>query len=139
MHSLEEAGMLKMAFPGLTTLTVLTDAVASIAARTGERIDLGKIPRDDEATYRLLRAGRTAGVFQVESPLATDVRRRMRCPRFDDLVAANALVRPGPLDAGMHNVYIRRKRGEEPVAYALPELEPILNATYGVITYQEQG
>jgi DNA polymerase-3 subunit alpha len=138
MNALEKAGMLKMDFLGLTTLTVLTDAVASIAERTGERIDLARIPRDDEATYRLLRAGRTAGVFQFESGLATDVLRRMRCDRFDDLVASNALVRPGPLDAGMHNVYIRRKRGDEPVAYALPELEPILRATYGVITYQEQ-
>jgi DNA polymerase-3 subunit alpha len=62
----------------------------------------------------------------------------MRCDRFDDLVASNALMRPGPLDAGMHNVYIRRKRGEEPVAYALPELEAVLSKTYGVITYQEQ-
>jgi len=66
------------------------------------------------------------------------VLKRMRCDRFDDLVASNALLRPGPLDAGMHNVYIRRKRGEEPTAYALPELEPILSNTYGVITYQEQ-
>jgi DNA polymerase-3 subunit alpha len=62
----------------------------------------------------------------------------MRCDRFDDLVASNALLRPGPLDSGMHKVYIRRKRGEEPVAYALPELEPILRETQGVITYQEQ-
>ena len=82
--------------------------------------------------------GHTVGVFQFESPLATDVLKRMRCDRFDDLVASNALLRPGPLDAGMHNVYIKRKRGEEPTVYALPELEPILSNTYGVITYQEQ-
>lgn len=138
MTALEKAGMLKMDFLGLTTLTVLTHAVASIVERTGKQIDLGALPRDDEATYRLLRAGRTAGVFQFESPLATDVLRRMRCDRFDDLVASNALVRPGPLDAGMHHVYIRRKRGDEPVTYALPELEAILHATYGVIIYQEQ-
>ncbi len=86
----------------------------------------------------MLRAGRTTGVFQFESPLATDMLRSMRCDRFDDLVASNALMRPGPLDAGMHRVYMRRKRGEEPVTYALPELEPILEPTYGVITYQEQ-
>src|SRR5687767_5040966 len=86
----------------------------------------------------MLRSGRTAGVFQFESNLATDVLRQMRCDRFDDLVASNALLRPGPLDSGMHLVYIRRKRGEEPVTYALPELEPILSPTYGVITYQEQ-
>jgi DNA polymerase III subunit alpha len=86
----------------------------------------------------MLRAGRTIGVFQFESPLATDMLRAMRCDRFDDLVASNALMRPGPLDAGMHKVYQRRKRGEEPVTYQLPELEPILQPTYGVITYQEQ-
>ncbi|HEX7940873.1 MAG TPA: DNA polymerase III subunit alpha [Gemmatimonadaceae bacterium] len=101
-------------------------------------MDFDRMGFDDEATYRMLRSGRTAGVFQFESPLATDVLRSMRCDRFDDLVASNALLRPGPLDTGMHKVYIRRKRGEEPVEYALPELEPILRATYGVITYQEQ-
>ncbi len=138
MNALEKAGMLKMDFLGLTTLTVLSDAVASIAARTGTIIDLDALPLDDEATYRMLRAGRTSGVFQFESALATDVLRSMRCDRFDDLVASNALMRPGPLDTGMHKVYIRRKRGEEPVTYALTELEPILSNTYGVITYQEQ-
>jgi DNA polymerase-3 subunit alpha len=138
MNSLEKAGMLKMDFLGLTTLTVVTDAVKNIVARTGIQIDLDTLALDDEATYRMLRAGRTAGVFQFESPLATDVLRSMRCDRFDDLVASNALLRPGPLDAGMHKVYIRRKKGEEPVSYALPELETILSSTYGVITYQEQ-
>ena len=138
MNALEKAGMLKMDFLGLTTLTVITDAVKSIKARSGVEIDLATLPLDDEATYRTLRAGRTAGVFQFESPLATDVLRSMRCDRFDDLVASNALLRPGPLDAGMHKVYIRRKRGEEPVTYQLPELQPILEPTYGVITYQEQ-
>jgi DNA polymerase-3 subunit alpha len=138
MNSLEKAGMLKMDFLGLTTLTVVTDAVKNIFQRTGIQIDLDTLALDDEATYRMLRAGRTAGVFQFESPLATDVLRSMRCDRFDDLVASNALLRPGPLDAGMHKVYIRRKKGEEAVSYALPELETILSSTYGVITYQEQ-
>jgi DNA polymerase-3 subunit alpha len=138
MTALEKAGMLKMDFLGLTTLTVITDAVKSIAARKDVLIDVDTLPLDDEATYRLLRSGRTAGVFQFESPLATDVLKRMRCDRFDDLVASNALLRPGPLDTGMHNVYIKRKRGEEPVSYQLPELEQILEPTYGVITYQEQ-
>jgi len=138
MNALEKAGMLKMDFLGLTTLTILTDAIASIERRTGKHIDLDTLPLDDETTYKMLRAGRTAGVFQFESPLATDVLRRMRCDRFDDLVASNALLRPGPLDTGMHLVYINRKRGEEPVRYALPELEAILSTTYGVITYQEQ-
>ncbi len=138
MNCLEHAGMLKMDFLGLTTLTVIHDALEAIRQRTGATIDLDAIPDDDEKTYQMLRAGRTIGVFQFESALATDLLRGMRCDRFDDLVAANALMRPGPLDTGMHRVYQRRKRGEEPVTYALPELEPILRDTYGVITYQEQ-
>ncbi|HEX8537523.1 MAG TPA: DNA polymerase III subunit alpha, partial [Cystobacter sp.] len=138
MNCLEKAGMLKMDFLGLTTLTVIEDTLVAVKQRRGETVTLETRGFDDEETYRVLRAGRTAGVFQFESPLATDVLRRMRCDRFDDLVASNALLRPGPLDAGMHNVYIKRKRGEEPVSYQLPELEPILQNTYGVITYQEQ-
>jgi DNA polymerase-3 subunit alpha len=137
MNALEHAGMLKMDFLGLTTLTIIHDALVHLAQR-GTVVDLDTIPFDDEPTFRALRAGRTAGVFQFESPLATDMVRSMRADRFDDLVACNALMRPGPLDAGMHRVYCRRKRGEEPVSYALPELEEILSPTYGVITYQEQ-
>src|SRR6185312_4625214 len=102
MNCLEHAGMLKMDFLGLTTLTVIHDALAGIAQRTGAPLDIGSIPLDDEKTYQMLRAGRTVGVFQFESALATDLLRGMRCDRFDDLVAANALMRPGPLDAGTH-------------------------------------
>ncbi|MFN9202693.1 MAG: DNA polymerase III subunit alpha [Gemmatimonas sp.] len=138
MTALEKAGMLKMDFLGLTTLTVISDTLRNIKERHGIEVTLEERGFTDEKTYQVLRAGRTGGVFQFESPLATDVLKRMRCDRFDDLVASNALLRPGPLDAGMHNVYIRRKRGEEPTVYALPELEPILSNTYGVITYQEQ-
>ena len=138
MNCLERAGMLKMDFLGLTTLTVIHDTLTSIKDRTGETLDLDAIPFDDAKVFQMLRSGRTTGVFQFESPLATDLLRNMRCDRFDDLVASNALMRPGPLDAGMHRVYQRRKRGEEPVSYALPELESILAPTYGVITYQEQ-
>src|SRR5512146_1853670 len=137
MNYLEKAGMLKVDFLGLTTLTVIHDALAMIAER-GTPLSLETLPLNDAETYRTLRAGRTAGVFQFESALATDMLRSMRCDRFDDLVASNALMRPGPLDAGTHRVFIHRKRGEEPVTYALPELEPILEPTYGVITYQEQ-
>ncbi|MCY7379167.1 MAG: DNA polymerase III subunit alpha [Gemmatimonadaceae bacterium] len=138
MNCLEHAGMLKMDFLGLTTLTVIRDALDNIQARTGIRPDLDAVDMADAQTYQMLRAGRTVGVFQFESALATDMLRSIRCDSFDDLVASNALLRPGPLDAGMHKVYQRRKRGEEPVSYALPELEPILRPTYGVITYQEQ-
>jgi DNA polymerase-3 subunit alpha len=138
MNALEKVGMLKMDFLGLTTLTIIKDTLASIRARTGSAPDLDTLPLEDEATFRMLRAGKTAGVFQFESPLATDMVRSMRADRFDDLVAANALMRPGPLDAGMHRVYMRRKKGEEAVSYPMPELEEILKPTYGVITYQEQ-
>jgi len=138
MVGLEKVGMLKMDFLGLTTLTVLRRAVETIRERHGVSIDLDALPLDDPATYRLLQEGHTTGIFQFESNLATDALVRMKCDRFDDLVATNALVRPGPLDSGMHHVYIRRKKGEEPVRYLLPELKEVLEPTFGVIVYQEQ-
>jgi DNA polymerase-3 subunit alpha len=96
------------------------------------------VPLDDPAVYDMLARGGTTGVFQFESSLATDKLRAMRCDRFEDLVATNALIRPGPLDSGMTDVYIRRKTGREPVRYPHPLLEDVLAPTYGVITYQEQ-
>ena len=138
MSPLERTGMLKMDILGLKTLTVIHDAVEMIAERTGERIDVDALPLDDPAVYEMLRRGRTAGVFQFESPLATDTLRAMKCDRFDDLVATNALLRPGPLDKGMHTVFIRRKLGMEEVTYQHELLRDILDTTYGVITYQEQ-
>jgi DNA polymerase-3 subunit alpha len=138
MGALEKVGMLKMDLLGLKTLTVIHDACEAIAARTGARLDVDALQLDDPAVYQLLREGRTAGVFQFESPLATDMLRAMRCDRFDDLVASNALMRPGPLDAGMHTVFIRRKLGQEKASYPHPSLREVLEPTYGVITYQEQ-
>ncbi|HEX3926910.1 MAG TPA: DNA polymerase III subunit alpha [Gemmatimonadales bacterium] len=138
MGALEKVGMLKMDLLGLKTLTVIHDAVTMIAAKTGTPLDMDALPFDDPAVYEMLRKGRTAGVFQFESPLATDTLRNMKCDRFDDLVASNALLRPGPLDAGMHLVFIKRKLGLEAVSYAHPSLKETLEPTYGVITYQEQ-
>jgi len=138
MGALEKVGMLKMDMLGLKTLTVIHDAVLMIAGRTGVDVDMDAIPFDDPQVYELLRQGRTAGVFQFESPLATDMLRAMKCDRFDDLVASNALMRPGPLDAGMHSVFIKRKLGQEKVVYPHPSLREVLEPTYGVITYQEQ-
>jgi DNA polymerase-3 subunit alpha len=138
MNALAKVGMLKIDFLGLTTLTVIDDALKSIRHRTGTAPNLDDVPLDDAEVYRMLRAGKTTGVFQFESPLATDMIRNMRADRFDDLVTSNGLMRPGPLDAGMHKVFIRRKKGEEPITYLLPELKEILEPTYGVITYQEQ-
>jgi DNA polymerase-3 subunit alpha len=147
MNCLEKAGMLKMDFLGLKTLTVIYDAVATIRARHGalrnpvtgqEYARAEDIELDDPEVYAMLARGGTSGVFQFESALATDKLRAMKADRFEDLVAANALVRPGPLDMGMDMVYIRRKLGQEPVKYPFPELSEVLEPTYGVIVYQEQ-
>lgn len=138
MGPLEHVGMLKMDILGLKTLTVIHDAVQMIRERHGRDLDMDTLDLEDPKVYQLLRQGRTGGVFQFESPLATETLRAMRCDRFDDLVASNALLRPGPLDTGMHLVFIRRKLKQEPVAYPHPDLKTILEPTYGVITYQEQ-
>src|SRR5881296_3761926 len=138
MVGLEQVGMLKIDLLGLKTLTVLHDAAQMVGERHGVAIDLERPDLDDPRVYELLRAGRTAGIFQFESPLATDCLRSMKCDRFDDLVATNALLRPGPLDTGMYLVFINRKLGREKVRYPHPALEEILAPTYGVIVYQEQ-
>ncbi len=137
MNALEGVGMLKMDFLGLRTLTVIRHAVEAIREK-GIRIDWEEIGLSDPAVFDMLASGGTSGVFQFESSLATDKLRAMRCDRFDDLIAVNALIRPGPLDSGMTDVFIRRKRGFEPVAYPHPDLADLLEPTYGVITYQEQ-
>ncbi len=147
MNCLEDVGMLKMDFLGLKTLTVIHDTVESVKNRSGELRNpesgeiyesMDQVPRDDPAVYKMLAGGGTAGVFQFESRLAIDKLRAMRCDRFDDLVATNALIRPGPLDSGMTDRYIRRKLGEEQVSYDHPDLQPVLESTYGIIVYQEQ-
>ena len=139
MIALEKVGMLKMDMLGLKTLTVIHDAVNMIKERHGTAPDMDALGEfDDPAVYALLRRGRTSGVFQFESPLATETLRNMKCDRFDDLVASNALLRPGPLDTGMHLVFIKRKLGQEEVRYPHPSLREVLEPTYGVITYQEQ-
>jgi DNA polymerase III subunit alpha len=147
MNALEQAGMLKMDFLGLKTLTVIYDAADAVRHRhgalrhpvSGEEYDrIEDVPLEDHAVYEMLSHGGTSGVFQFESSLATDKLRAMRCDRFEDLVATNALIRPGPLDSGMTDIYIRRKLGKEPVAYPLPQMAEVLAPTYGIITYQEQ-
>ena len=149
MNCLEDAGMLKMDFLGLKTLTVIHDAVQAAKERTGgfchpdtgtayESDAMDDVPLDDAAVYEMLASGGTSGVFQFESNLAMDKLRAMHCDRFDDLVATNALIRPGPLDSGMTDRYIRRKLETEEVTYPAPGLEDVLDATYGIIVYQEQ-
>ncbi|HSB37334.1 MAG TPA: DNA polymerase III subunit alpha [Thermoanaerobaculia bacterium] len=137
MKSVDRMGLLKMDFLGLITLTILDDALKFVQKRTGTRPDLGKVPLDDPEVYRLFAEGRTDGVFQFESSGMRDLLRRARPERFEDLCALNALYRPGALDAGTVELYIERRRGK-PFDYPLPQLEPILRETFGILVYQEQ-
>ncbi len=138
MKEIERIGLLKMDFLGLSTLTLLDDAVVEIARTTGETVSLAAIPIDDQKTYDLFAAGQTLGVFQFESGGMRDILRKARPQRLEDLIALNALYRPGPLRGGMVDDFINRRHGRVEVKYDLPELEPVLRETYGVIAYQEQ-
>ncbi|MGB8788029.1 MAG: DNA polymerase III subunit alpha [Candidatus Acidiferrales bacterium] len=138
MNALERIGLLKMDFLGLTTLTVLADAVALIRQNRGVEIDLSTLPTDDPKTYLPFAAGNTTGIFQFESHGMRDILRRYQPTRLEDLTALNALYRPGPIQGGMIDEFIGRKHGKKKVTYDLPELEEILSETLGVIVYQEQ-
>ncbi len=138
MKEIERIGLLKMDFLGLSTLTLLSDAVAQIQATTGESVALDAIALDDTKTYQLFSEGRTLGIFQFESSGMREVLRKAKPERFGDLIALNALYRPGPLRGGVIDDFIARKHGKVEIKYEVPELEPILVDTYGVIAYQEQ-
>src|SRR3954452_16976112 len=138
MVAIEKMGLLKMDFLGLTTLTIVDDALKLIAQR-GTAIDLDKIPLDDPKTYEsVFHTGLTSGIFQFESGGMTDVLRRYKPSSIDDLTALNALYRPGPIQGGMIDDFIDRKWGRKKVEYELPQLEQLLKETLGVIVYQEQ-
>ncbi|HYV50053.1 MAG TPA: DNA polymerase III subunit alpha [Myxococcaceae bacterium] len=136
----EAAGLVKFDFLGLTTLTVIRHALDLInkGRKPEERIEPHLIPTDDKATYELISRGDTAGVFQMESSGFTEMVVKLKPSNFEDVIAAGALYRPGPLDSGMVDVFINRKHGREKVAYPHPKLETVLKDTYGVIVYQEQ-
>jgi DNA polymerase-3 subunit alpha len=138
MKEIERIGLLKMDFLGLSTLTLIFDAIAEIARTTGETLDIDHIPLDDAKTYQVFQEGQTFGIFQFESSGMRDILRKAKPQRLEDLIALNALYRPGPLRSGMVDDYIARKQGKTAVTYELPALEPILAETYGVIAYQEQ-
>jgi DNA polymerase-3 subunit alpha len=138
MKDIERVGLLKMDFLGLSTLTLIDDAIKEIRRTTGETLDIDRVPLDDEKTYQIFQDGQTYGIFQFESSGMRDILRKAKPQRLDDLIALNALYRPGPLRSGMVDDYIARKQGRTPIAYELPQLEPILRETYGVIAYQEQ-
>ena len=135
MKILEQIGVLKMDFLGLRTLTVIDDTLKLLQQR-GITIDLDSIPLDDPETYKIFGKGETIGVFQFESSGMRDCLRRLKPQRLEDLIAMNALYRPGPMD--MIDDFISRKHGETKIEYLHPLLEPILKETYGVMVYQEQ-
>jgi DNA polymerase-3 subunit alpha len=138
MKEIERVGLLKMDFLGLSTLTLIFDAIAEIKRTTGEVLDIDNVPLDDAKTYQIFQDGQTYGIFQFESSGMRDILRKSKPQRLDDLIALNALYRPGPLRSGMVDDYIARKQGKTEIKYDLPALEPILSDTYGVIAYQEQ-
>src|SRR5271169_4837049 len=139
MKAVEKLGLLKMDFLGLTTLTIIDDALRLIEQVRGDRLDLQTLALDDAETYeKVFHTGLTSGVFQFESQGMRDVLRRYKPTAVEDLTALNALYRPGPIQGGMIDDFIDRKWGRKKIEYELPELETMLKETLGVIVYQEQ-
>lgn len=138
MKCVEKIGLVKFDFLGLRNLTVIASTLSRVAKQGGTVPDLTNINLDDPDTYRLLVSGDTVGVFQLESSGMKDLLVRLRPECFDDIIALVALYRPGPMESGMIDDYVERKHGKKEAKYLLPELEPILKETYGVIVYQEQ-
>jgi len=135
-HVVESVGLIKMDFLGLKTLTQIKDALANIKKTHGIELDIDNIPIDDPETYKLYSSGNTIGTFQFESPGMQKYLRELQPTVFEDLIAMNALYRPGPMD--YIPTFIARKQGKEPIEYDFPEMEKYLKDTYGVTVYQEQ-
>ena len=138
MNAVEKMGLLKIDFLGLITLDILDETMAAIRERAGAAPDMDHLPLDDEKTYELFRSGKTACVFQFDSSGMRDLLRRAKPRVFADLAALNALYRPGALDAGTVEDYVRRRSGTSPVTYPLPEISDVLEETLGILVYQEQ-
>ena len=138
MKDVEKIGLIKFDFLGLKTLTMIADVIKRVNQTQTENLEIRKIPLDDHASYDLLCSGDTSGVFQLEGSGMRDLVVRLLPARFEDIVALLALYRPGPLKSGMVDDFIKRRHGKVPIAYEVPELEDILEETYGVIVYQEQ-
>lgn len=134
----ESIGLVKFDFLGLRTLTIIDWAVQAIAADTGVQLDMEKLPLDDAKTFQLMRSGHTTAVFQLESPGMQSLIGRLRPDSFEDIIALVALYRPGPLDSGMVDTFVKCKHGLEKPNYMHEDLTEILEPTYGVILYQEQ-
>jgi DNA polymerase-3 subunit alpha len=135
-HFVEAIGLLKMDFLGLKTLSIIKETLENVRLSKGIEIDIDKIPMDDQETFDLFSRGDTTGVFQFESPGMKKHLRNLKPSRFEDLVAMNALYRPGPMEYIPQ--FIRRKHGQEPIEYDHPLMEPYLKDTYGITVYQEQ-
>ncbi|HPH03637.1 MAG TPA: DNA polymerase III subunit alpha [Spirochaetota bacterium] len=135
---LEKVGLLKMDILGLQNLTTMEECRHLIHDTRGIDLDFSTIPFEDEKAFTLLQRGQSLGVFQLDSPGMQQLLRNMKPDRFDEIIALIALYRPGPLNMGMHTKFCDRKAGREPVEYILPETEPVLKDTYGIIIYQEQ-
>lgn len=135
-HVIEETGLIKMDFLGLSTLSILKETVENIKITRGVEVDLDNIPIDDELTYKLYQEGRTVGTFQFESAGMQKYLRELKPTVFEDLIAMNALYRPGPMDYIPQ--FIRRKNGQEEIKYDIPCMEKYLKDTYGITVYQEQ-
>ena len=138
MKEIERVGLLKMDFLGLSTLTLLDDAVKHIEETEGIRLDLAAIPMEDAGAYQIFQSGQTHGVFQFESSGMREMLRKAKPQCLEDLIALNALYRPGPLRGGVVDDYIARKHGRVEIKYDVPQMESVLKDTYGVIAYQEQ-
>ena len=136
MKQIEEFGLLKMDFLGLRTLTIIRDTIELIKKTHGKTIDIDSIPLDDKKTFELFGKGQTTAIFQFESAPMREYLKKLKPSRLEDLVAMNALYRPGPME--YIDSFIRRKHGKEKIKYLHPSLEPILKTTYGIIVYQEQ-
>ena len=135
MHTVEQLGLLKIDFLGLRNLSIVDRTLELIGS---ESLDIDNLKLDDEKTFKLFAEGKMTGVFQLESRVAQSTSRSLKPKRFEDIVALVALIRPGPLGAGMHNEFADRANNRKEIEYLHNDLESILNETYGVILYQEQ-
>jgi len=138
MNGVQDLGLLKMDFLGLRNLSTIERSLELIEQSTGERIDIDSVPLDDEATFEMIRAADTIGVFQLEGSAMRALIRALQPESFDDIIAVNALFRPGPMGVNMHYEYADRKNGRKPVEYPHPATQPFLESTYGIIVFQEQ-
>lgn len=138
MNQIEELGLLKMDFLGLSNLTIIKNTLRIVKRVYGNDIDISSIPLDDEETFKLLQRGDTTGVFQFESSGMKRYLRELKPTEFNDVIAMGALYRPGPLSAGLTDSFIKRKNGNENISYAHPLMKNALSTTFGVLVYQEQ-